>query len=139
MNAYDQASYAHAISEFVRKLNEVAAPVEIGQTWVRIAPLDKADIGACERDPRLLPFLHVGSLAEIVDADARFVQVRVGGDSILLEHEVFLRTFVRAAASPDWAARPPAARDGAALGRAGEPRTALNPFDQPRKLSERIE
>jgi hypothetical protein len=103
MNAIEEAKHAPAVAAFVRAFNRrCIRRIQKDQTWVRMTPPEQADFDACKQDPRLLPFLRVGSFGEVVDVSQKYITIRIGGDAVMFTQEAFLQTFTRAVAGSEW-------------------------------------
>jgi hypothetical protein len=101
MSAVDESSHSALMGEFIKAFNARSNPrVYSGHRWVRMRPPDADDLDMVSKDPRVTPFLRVGSSCSVIELKP--LTVRCGGDSVIFSMEYFLTSFVRLVEEEEW-------------------------------------
>lgn len=102
MTAVDEAKFSEPVAEFLKLFNaRVGRSIKKGSRWVRVRPPDDNDFDMAKENPKLLPFMRVGSEGEVLEVDS-LVLIRVGANSVMYDLDSFLSTFVRIVAGSEW-------------------------------------
>jgi hypothetical protein len=102
-----ECAWHGAVEGFVETVNArfcVGSP-QPESVWVRIRPPSEEELEVQRGDPKMMPFLRVGSLAHVLSCFSggprrtEYIEIRVGSTAATYTLEAFMRTYIK---TVDW-------------------------------------